>query len=182
MIVPEDGPTEVNVAAAGGGELGPRGEHALTLVQGLLEGMAFGMSATVTEDDENIRVDLESGVYHDVFIANELELLDAFEHLVDKIINASGDDRKKVLVDSMGIKAKADIDLADSARTLAERALEEDRAFKIGPLDPRSRRIVHLTLREFEGVSTRSEGEGVFRRVCIVPKQSGRSQDSDSGE
>ncbi len=44
-----------------------------------------------------------------------------------------------------------------------------------------------LTLREYAGVVTRSEGEGVFRRVCIIPKSAEATdntsvQDDHSGE
>jgi len=35
------------------------------------------------------------------------------------------------------------------------------------------RRIVHMALAEHEGVTTESEGEGLFRRVVIFPKQGG---------
>jgi len=179
LVVPADGPTEVEVMAAAGAELGMRGERAMELVREFLTAMGFGMTVTVAETEQNIRVDLESGVYHDALVANDLEVLDAFEHLVDKIVNASGDDRKKVVVDSMGIKAKADVDLGESARQLAERAMAEGRTFKLGPLDPRSRRIVHLTLRDMDGVVTKSEGEGVFRRVCIIPKDAQSAYDED---
>ena len=182
--MPEDGPIEVNMRAAEGAELGPRGEKAMQVVGDFLTAMGFGMDVTVSETEQNVRVDLQSGVYHDAFAANDLEILDAFEHLVDKIVNASGDDRKKIVIDSMGIKAKADVDLGESAHHLAERAIEEGRTFKLGPLDPRSRRIVHLTLKEVDGVVTKSEGEGVFRRVCIIPRDvDGASQDeSDSDQ
>jgi len=179
LIVPEDGPTEVNLTAAEDAELGPRGEKAIEVVRDILAAMGFGMEGTVSENDQNVRIDLQSGVYHDAFAANDLEVLDALEHLVDKIVNATGDDRKKVVIDSMGVKAKADVDLGESARHLAERAIEEGRTFKLGPLDPRSRRLVHLTLKEVDGVHTKSEGEGVFRRVCIIPKNTGDAGSDD---
>ena len=36
-------------------------------------------------------------------------------------------------------------------------------------MSPHDRRIVHITLDKVPGVTTRSEGEGVFRRLLIVP-------------
>jgi spoIIIJ-associated protein len=53
---------------------------------------------------------------------------------------------------------------------MADRAIADQRVFKLGPLDPRARRVVHMTLKDVAGVTTKSEGEGVFRRVCIIPK------------
>jgi len=169
LQVPDDGPTEVTLTLPEGDELSENAIRAGEIARDILALMGFGMDVSVSEDGDNIRIDLASGVYHDVLVANELELLDAIEHIVDKVINGESDERLRVLVDSEGLKSKADQELGASARELAERAVEDGRTFKIGPLDPRARRIVHLTLREVEGVSTRSEGEGVYRRVCIIP-------------
>jgi spoIIIJ-associated protein len=129
----------------------------------------------MSEGEEEVYGDLLTTHYHEVLVARELELLDAIEHLVEKAAIgqgqlAEGAAKKKVNLDANGHRAKADVDLAHSARQMAERAIEEDRVFKLGPLDPRARRVVHMTLKEFPGVVTKSEGEGVFRRVCIIPK------------
>ena len=37
------------------------------------------------------------------------------------------------------------------------------------PMNPRDRRVVHLALAKFEGVITKSDGEGDDRRVQIIP-------------
>jgi spoIIIJ-associated protein len=36
-------------------------------------------------------------------------------------------------------------------------------------MSPRDRRAVHLALVEVDGVSTRSEGEGIFRQLLVIP-------------
>jgi spoIIIJ-associated protein len=36
-------------------------------------------------------------------------------------------------------------------------------------MSPRDRRVVHLSLAKFPGVSTRSDGQGSERRVRIIP-------------
>lgn len=178
LAVPEDGPTEVTVSVVG---TETDAVHAaVEIVETVLGKMGFGMHATVEETDDNVRVNLESGAYHDALIGNELELLDALEHLVDKILSEEVEGAKRVIVDSEGVKAKADEDLGESARELAGRAIEQSQVFKMGPLDPRSRRIVHMTLRDVRGVTTRSEGEGVFRRVCIIPDNDGAADGAEA--
>jgi spoIIIJ-associated protein len=166
---PADGPTEVRV-------LEPlpssqEGTKALPILVGLLERMGFGMEIRSEEDDENVRFDLQTTVYADVLTHNNLELLEAIEHLVDKIVGRGGrEERRRVQLDVNGTKQGADVDLRLAARARAERAREEGQTLKLGPLEPRARRIVHLALRDIEGVFTRSEGEGAFRRVCIIPR------------
>ncbi len=166
--IPSDGPTEVTVAFATE-EYSARAERAGEFVEGLLTRMGFGMPVSIEEDGGTIWVQLDSGVYHDALVANDLKLLEAIEHLVDKVTHRKGEEKTSLLVDSKGTKKKADVELIESAKQMAERAIEEDRTIKIGPLDPRSRRLVHMTLRDHGGVNTQSEGDGVFRRVCINP-------------
>ena len=151
-------------------ELSEIGEDAHEVFKDLLAGMGFGVAVTVTESDDIVHFAIEGGAYGDALAARDLHLIDAIQHLVDKTVNFDADQRKKILVDVDGAKLKADEDLGNSAREVAERVLEEGKAIKMGPMDARSRRLVHIALREMEGVSTRSEGEGAYRRVCVEPK------------
>ena len=167
--VPSDGPSEVQVVLAEGVTLSHKGEAVCDALEQILTQMGFGLEMFVDEDEDAVKVDLTTDVYGEVLTARDLALLGALEYLVDKMVNPTGDDRKKVFLDVNDTKKKLDEDLGRSALDLARRALEEERVFKMGPLDPRARRLVHIALREVNGVTTQSEGEGVFRRVCIIP-------------
>jgi spoIIIJ-associated protein len=152
------------------------------MLAGLLTRMGLGMKVVLSENEDEVVADLQSGPYHEALLVRDCELLDAIEHLVDKAASAQvtqsdGASRKKLHLDSLGHRAKADIELAQAARHMAERAIAEQRTMKLGPLEPRARRVVHLTLKETEGVLTKSEGEGVFRRVCIIPKSAPTDSD-----
>ncbi|MCC6619900.1 MAG: hypothetical protein IT385_01515 [Deltaproteobacteria bacterium] len=182
--IPADGPTVVTVEVEG--ELSPFGRKLEEVLVAVLEKMGFGCKVKLAETADEVIADLQSGPYHDALVAKELELLDALELLLEKTVRLPGEavegegeghghthgksPRKKIHLDTNGHRAKADLDLAHSARHMAERAIDERRVFKLGPLDPRARRVVHMTLKEVPGVVTKSEGEGVFRRVCIIPK------------
>jgi len=184
--IPSDGPSVVTVEVEG--ELSAFGRRTEEVLVGLLERMGFGVKVKLAETADEIVADLHSGPYHEALVARELELLDAIELLLEKTVRLPDEadeagrgegegegeggrtPRKKIHLDTNGHRAKADLDLAHSARHMADRAIDERRVFKIGPLDPRARRVVHMTLKEVPGVITKSEGEGVFRRVCIIPK------------
>lgn len=175
LPVPQDGPTEVTVELREDAPLGEFGLKVKDYLVGALERMGFGVKIVMGEGADEVHADLVTSHYHDAFVARELELLDSLEHLVEKAALGHGNlpegaPKKKLNLDCNGFRARADVDLANSARQMAQRAIDENRVFKIGPLDPRARRVVHLTLRDLTGVVTKSEGEGVFRRVCIIPK------------
>lgn len=151
-------------------ELSEIGEDAHEVFKDLLAGMGFGVTVTVTETEDVVRFEIEGGPYGEALAAKGLHLIDAIQHLVDKTVNFDSDDRKKIFIDVDGAKAKADEDLGDSAREVAERVIAEGKTIKMGPMDARSRRLVHIALRDVDGVVTRSEGEGAYRRVCVEAK------------
>lgn len=173
--MPQDGPTDVVVEPREDAPLGEFGIKVKDYLVGVLQRMGFGVKIVIGEGADEVYADIITTHYHDAFVARELELLDSVEHLVEKAALGHGNlpegaPKKKLNLDCNGFRARADVDLANSARQMAQRAIDENRVFKIGPLDPRARRVVHLTLRDLAGVATKSEGEGVFRRVCIIPK------------
>jgi predicted RNA-binding protein Jag len=175
LPVPQDGPTEVTVELREDAPLGEFGLKVKDYLVGVLQRMGFGVKVILGEGPDEVYADLVTSHYHDAFVARELELLDSVEHLVEKAALGHGNlpegaHKKKLNLDCNGFRARADVDLANSARQMAQRAIDENRVFKIGPLDPRARRVVHLTLRDLPGVATKSEGEGVFRRVCLIPR------------
>lgn len=67
-----------------------------------------------------------------------------------------------------------------SARALAESAAARGRAFALGPMSVGDRRLVHQALGEVEGVWTQSAGEGIFRRLWVVPRPASAPEEETS--
>jgi spoIIIJ-associated protein len=59
------------------------------------------------------------------------------------------------------------------AERLAAAARRTGKVIAVAPISPRDRRQIHLALVGVEGVSTRSEGEGLFRQLLIIPDPDG---------
>ncbi len=103
------------------------------------------------------------------------QTLDALEHIVNRIVlrderSASG----RVAIDVEGYRERRQESLEELAKRLAGKARQTGQIVTLNPLSPRDRRIIHLTLEGDPGVTTRSEGEGVFRRLLIVPERRSR--------
>jgi len=47
------------------------------------------------------------------------------------------------------------------------------------PMNPHDRRLVHLALKDDEHLETRSRGEGLMKRVVIIPKDKGAITDKE---
>ena len=61
--------------------------------------------------------------------------------------------------------------LMAAVRAAALTAVDRGRAFALGPMSVADRRQVHQALGELGQVWTQSEGDGIFRRLWIVPRK-----------
>jgi spoIIIJ-associated protein len=99
------------------------------------------------------------------------QTLDALEHIVNRIVLR--DERAaagRISLDVEGYRGRRQESLEELAKRLAAKASQTGQTVTLNPLSPRDRRIVHLALQSDPNVTTRSEGDGVFRRLLIVPE------------
>ncbi|HMA97196.1 MAG TPA: R3H domain-containing nucleic acid-binding protein, partial [Polyangiaceae bacterium] len=106
-------------------------------------------------------------------IGKKGQVLAALQFLTHRVINRPGQDRRHVLVDADGYRLRREASLATMAKRLGKQAVEEGKIITFEPMNPRDRRVVHLALAKFEGVITKSDGEGDARRVQIIPVRRG---------
>jgi spoIIIJ-associated protein len=102
-------------------------------------------------------------------IGKKGQVLQALQFLVHRVVNRPGLERRHILVDAEGYRSRRDLSLANMARRLGEQAVDQGKIITFEPMNPRDRRVVHLALAKFEGVITKSDGEGDQRRVQIIP-------------
>ena len=149
-----------------------RAVAALDFVSKLMIGMQ--MECTVharrPKPDEPAEIQLEiSGRDAGRVIGKKGQVLAAVQYLTNRIVNRPGLDRRYVTVDAEGYRSRRDNTLASMARRLGKQAVDEGKIITFEPMNPRDRRVIHLALAKFEGVVTKSEGEGDERRVQIIP-------------
>jgi spoIIIJ-associated protein len=102
-------------------------------------------------------------------IGKKGQVLAALQFLTHRVVNRSGLERRHVLVDAEGYRMRRESSLASMARKLGRQAVDQGKIITFEPMNPRDRRVVHLALAKFEGVITKSDGEGDDRRVQIIP-------------
>jgi len=74
-------------------------------------------------------------------------------------------------LDADGFRERRQEVLQESARRQAERVKLSGRKVLLDQMSPSDRRLVHLSLSSDSQVETKSEGEGFFKRVAILPKR-----------
>jgi spoIIIJ-associated protein len=126
------------------------------------------------------RIDIEESedAVTATFVGRELGLLigkhgqtiDAIQYLVNAIVwRNRGDERKAVVVDAAGYRARREAALNALARRSAQRVVDSARSVELDPMTAVERKVVHVRLKEFDGVETTSEGTEPNRFVVIDP-------------
>ncbi|HET9955942.1 MAG TPA: R3H domain-containing nucleic acid-binding protein [Polyangiaceae bacterium] len=155
------------------GQFDERARRAQAFVEEVVRKM--GMDCRVRlrrprEDDAADEINLEIlGRDAGRIIGKKGQVLQALQFLVHRVVNRPGLERRHILVDAEGYRSRRDNSLASMARRLGKQAVDEGKIITFEPMNPRDRRVVHLALAKFEGVITKSDGEGDQRRVQIIP-------------
>jgi spoIIIJ-associated protein len=103
-------------------------------------------------------------------------ILEAVQYLLNRVVNPTAEGRKWVNLDLGGGAEEGDPAVAAMAERLAAFARKTGKVLAIAPISARERRQIHLALIGREGISTRSEGEGIFRQLLIVPGSAGQAR------
>ena len=120
------------------------------------------------EQSSDIRLEI-SGPDAGRIIGKRGQVLSALQFLCNRAQNRPGEERRYITVDAEGYRSRRDDSLATMARRLGKKAVTDGKIITFEPMNPRDRRVVHLALAKFEGVITKSEGDGDDRRVQLIP-------------
>lgn len=106
-----------------------------------------------------------------ILIGRKGKTLEALEFIVNKAVNRTSEKKVRVIVDSENYRKRREEALKTLALNMGEKAKKTNKTVTTDPISPRDRRIVHLALKGDSQVSTKSEGEGLFKRVSIIPNK-----------
>lgn len=119
---------------------------------------------TATPEAESVTFTGDDGP---ILLARNAEILNALEYLCNRVFEKQG---KRVTLDCNGYRESRAEELRLMAITAAENVKRLGKPFKLNPMSPEERRIVHLAIAEDESIRTESEGYGEHRQVVIHPK------------
>jgi spoIIIJ-associated protein len=137
----------------------------------LLRGMGLPDKVKVQKDsDGNIVLNIK-GPSSGTLIGRHGHTLESLQYLVSKIVQRmTGEERAMIIVDVEDYLERQKDKLKEMALSLAEKAKETGVEIPMRPMSSKDRRVVHLALKDHEHVKTESRGEGLRRKVIIVPK------------
>src|SRR4030095_6986006 len=99
------------------------------------------------------------------------EALDALQHIVNTAFRRELKDDRTFVVDCLNYRKGKDAELRHMARFMMERAKSSGAPQEMGPLNPYSRRLVHLTVAEDPQMSSESIGDAFLKTVIIAVRK-----------
>jgi spoIIIJ-associated protein len=126
----------------------------------------------VTRGEGRINLRIE-GDRSGLLIGRKGKTLDALQFLVNKIVSKALDKKIDVVIDSENYRRRREDSLTQMALKMGDKAKKIKKPVTTNPMNPHDRRLVHLALKDDENLETRSRGEGLLKRVVIIPKSKG---------
>lgn len=141
-------------------------DEVVTFVSTLLEKMGYPSTVRVNyRDNTKVNVEIVSDDSA-IIIGRKGKNLDAIQLLANVF---SGQRRlgTKVVVDSENYRLRHEENLVRLAFRSAEEVMRSGHSRLLEPMNPFERRLIHTALNTMEGVTTKSEGEGLYKQVRI---------------
>ncbi len=116
-----------------------------------------------------------------LLIGRRGQTLEALQHIVSRIVaDRIGPDGPQPVVDAEDYRGRRVRSLEDMALRMGEKAKRSRKTQEIDALSARDRRVVHLALKDDPWLTTKSLGQGAFRRLLIVPEGDRKGSDTEA--
>lgn len=133
------------------------------------------VEATVAANRGEGRITLRvEGDRSGLLIGRKGKTLDALQFLVNKIVGKALDKKIDIVIDSENYRRRREDSLTQMALKMGDKAKRIKKPVTTDPMNPHDRRLIHLALQDDEHLETRSRGEGLLKRVVIIPKVKGQ--------
>ncbi len=142
--------------------------QAKTVLEGILTRMKLTCPVTILETEEKIILNIQ-GNGGGLLIGRRGQNLDALQYIVNKAVRKPPQDRRMIVVDTESYRQRREESLAALAAKIGERVKKTGKAVTLNYLNAHNRRIIHMALQSDAGITTKSRGEGEYRKLIIVP-------------
>ena len=140
------------------------------LVERIAHELGINTRIAISETDEELRATCD-GAELGMLIGKHGQTIDAIQYLGSAILyRGRYDERKRIVVDAAGYRARRQVTLDALALRLAEQASATGQRVELEPMTAVERKIVHERLKDDPEIETLSEGTEPNRYVVILPR------------
>jgi len=106
-----------------------------------------------------------------IIIGKQGQTLDALQFILNRILNKTRQEPVYVTLDTEGYRQRHMSYLKSIAINMGQKAKKTGQSISLEKMNPYDRRIIHLTLKNDSSVNTKSIGEGLYKKILIVPRK-----------
>ncbi len=153
-------------------------ESLIAFAEGIIERMGYSGKVAFKEMDKSKAVFEITSDSSNILIGKKGKNLDALQLLLNVYLNrVAGDDAPwRIVLDTEGYRARREESLVRMAHRAADEAARTRSSRLLEPMNPFERRLIHTAINERDDVVTKSEGEGLYKRVRIMAKGAPRGR------
>jgi spoIIIJ-associated protein len=113
-----------------------------------------------------------------LLIGRKGQTLEALQYLIGRIAGErQGSEGPHIIIDIESYRERRRRSLEDMALRLGEKAKRQRKTVTVDALSAADRRIIHAALQDDPWVTTRSLGQGSYRRLLIIPEGDRKKKD-----
>ena len=143
-------------------------EKAKKMLEGLLVRMQIDSSVSAEETQDAIILNIQ-GSGSGFLIGKRGQNLDAIQYIVSKAVHHSVNGHKMIVIDTEKYRERREESLIALALRSGEKVKKTKKPLTIGYMNAHDRRVIHLALQNDATLTTKSRGEGEYRKILIQP-------------
>jgi len=173
-------PKAAGETPAAGAAFAEIADKARIALQEVLRLMGFEATVEQRVDASSREIVLEIHAENSgLLIGRKGQTLEALQYWVTRIAGERpGNDEPHIVVDVENYRARRRKALEDMALRLGEKAKRQRKTVTVEALSAADRRIIHAALQDDPWVSTKSLGQGPYRRLLIIPEGDRKKKES----
>jgi len=121
------------------------------------------------EGELKVYIELESKENSGLIIGRKGKTLESLQFILNLIVNYKTGSEKKIILDIEDYREKRERALRKMSKDIAQKVIKTGRPWILEPMNPFERRLIHLALQNDTRVTTKSEGQVIYRKIKIMP-------------
>ena len=153
-------------------DIGAMAERAKAILSDILALMGVQASVETTHEAASAETILEiRSESSGLLIGRKGQTLEALQYLITRIVGEKpGPEGPQIVIDIENYRERRHKTLEDMALRLGEKAKRQRKTVTVDALSAADRRIIHAALQDDPWVTTKSLGQGSYRRLLIIPE------------
>lgn len=138
----------------------------------MIELLGLRLSARARTIEAGIALELD-GPDRKLLAHRDGELQSAFQFLLNRMARRTWPEAGRIQLSDDGHRPQRDAELTQKINEIAREVSRSGKTRRLGEMNAYERRLVHLTVRKYNGLASRSEGSGSLKRVRIFKRREG---------